>query len=135
MLVYSPARIFRKRKSSNEAEEILRRLDDFLNAESPQLVEWLYSVFQDQQAAVTYKELREAALSGYEAQILQWQDDYARLINERLAPVYLTAMKAGARSWEEKLGGTLLDDSDRAVQNWIRERTAGLITNIGEDSV
>ena len=134
MLVFSPARAVRKRKSSNSAEEILQRLDDFLNAESPQLVEWLYSVFQDQQAAVTYKELREAALSGYEAQILQWQDDYARLINERLAPVYLTAMKAGAKAWEEKLGGALLDDSDRAVQNWIRERTAGLITNIGEET-
>ena len=49
----------------------------------------------------------------------------ARLINERLAPVYLTAMKAGAKAWEEKLGGVPLDDSDRAVQNWIRNRTAG----------
>ena len=72
MLTFSPARVLRKRKSSNEAEEILRRLDDFLHAESPQLAQWFYSVFQDQQAAVTYKELREAALSGYEEQILQW---------------------------------------------------------------
>lgn len=81
MLVFSPVRVLRKRKSSDETEEILRRLDDFLNVESPQLTEWLCSVFQDQQAAVTYKELREAVLNGYEEQILQWQDDYARLIN------------------------------------------------------
>nr|DAI35746.1 MAG TPA: minor capsid component [Caudoviricetes sp.] len=134
MLTFSPVRVLRKRKSSNEAEEILRRLDDFLHAESPQLAQWFYSVFQDQQAAVTYKELREAALSGYEEQILQWQDDYARLINEHFAPVYFAAMKEGAKAWEEKLGGTLLDDSDREVQNWIRERTAGFITNIGEET-
>lgn len=134
MLMFSPARLLRKRKSESEAEEILRRLDDFLNTESPKLVEWLYSVFQDQQVAVSYKELREAVLGGYEVQILQWQDDYARLINERLAPVYLTAMKEGAKAWEKKLGGTLLDDSDRTVQNWIRRRTASLITNIGEET-
>ena len=134
MLVFSPARVVRKRKSSNSAEEILQRLDDFLNAESPQLVELLYAVFQDQQAAVTYKELREAALSGYEEQILQWQDDYARLIGERFAPVYFAAMKEGAKAWEEKLGGVLLDDSDKIVQDWIRERTAGFITNIGEET-
>lgn len=134
MLVFSPVRVLRKRKSSDETEEILRRLDDFLNVESPQLAEWLCSVFQDQQAAVTYKELREAVLNGYEEQILQWQDDYARLINEYFAPIYLTAMKAGAKAWEEKLGGKLLYDSDNDVQNWIRERTAGLITNIGEET-
>ena len=134
MLVFSPVRVLRKRKSSEETEEILRRLDDFLNVESPQLAEWLCSVFQDQQAAVTYKELREAVLNGYEEQILQWQDDYARLINEYFAPIYLTAMKAGAKAWEEKLGGKLLYDSDNDVQNWIRERTAGLITNIGEET-
>ena len=134
MLIFSPARTVYKRKSSESAEEILRRLDDFLNAESPQLATWLYSVFQDQQAAVTYKELREAAMNGYEEQILQWQDDYARLINERLAPIYLAAMKAGAKAWEEKLGGVLLDDSDRAVQNWIRDRTAAAITSIGEET-
>lgn len=134
MLTFSPVHILRKRKSSDEAEEILRRLNDFLHAQSPQLVQWLYSVFQDQQAAVTYKELREAALSGYEEQILQWQDDYARLINERFAPAYLAAMKEGARAWEEKLGGALLDDSDRAVQNWIRDRTAALVTSIGEET-
>ena len=81
MLVFSPVRVLRKRKSSDETEEILRRLDDFLNVESPQLAEWLCSVFQDQQTAVTYKELREAVLNGYEEQILQWQDDYAQLIN------------------------------------------------------
>ena len=134
MLVFSPVRVLRKRKSSDETEEILRRLDDFLNVESPQLAEWLCSVFQDQQAAVTYKELREAVLNGYEEQILQWQDDYARLINEYFAPIYLTAMKAGAKAGEEKLGGKLLYDSDNDVQNWIRERTAGLITNIGEET-
>ena len=134
MLIFSPVRAVYKRKSSESAEEILRRLDDFLNTESPQLTTWLYSVFQDQQAAVTYKELREAAMNGYEEQILQWQDDYARLINERLAPIYLAAMKAGAKAWEEKLGGVLLDDSDRAVQNWIRDRTAALVTSIGEET-
>lgn len=134
MLIFSHACILCKRKSSDEAEEILRRLDDFLKVESPQLSEWLYSVFQDQQAAVTYKELREAVTSGYEEQILQWQDDYARLINERFAPIYLAAMKEGAKAWEEKLGGVLLEDSDRVVQSWIRERTAWLITNIGEET-
>ena len=36
MLVFSPVRVLRKRKSSDETEEILRRLDDFLNVESPQ---------------------------------------------------------------------------------------------------
>lgn len=134
MFVFGHAHRIAKAVNDRESEAVLRRLEDFLNAETPGMVRWLYSILTDQQDAVTYRELREAVEDGYEQEILQWQDDYARMVNEKLKPVLLEAMKAGAAEWERKLGGKLLDDTDRDVQKWIEEHCAAFVTNMADEA-
>lgn len=127
MFVFGHAHRIAKAVNDRESEAVLQRLEDFLNTETPEMVRWLYSIFTDQQDAVTYRELREAVEDGYEQAILEWQDDYARMVNEKLKPALLEAMKAGAAEWERKLGGKLLDDTDRDVQKWIEDHCAACI--------
>lgn len=134
MFVFGHAHRIAKAVNDRESEAVLRRLEDFLNTETPEMVRWLYSIFRDQQDAVTYRELREAVEDGYEQEILQWQDDYARMVNEKLKPVLLEAMKAGAAEWERKLGGKLLDDTDRDVQKWIEDHCAAFVTNMADEA-
>ena len=134
MFVFGHAHRIAKAVNDRESEAVLRRLEDFLNKETPEMVRWLYAIFRDQQDAVTYRELREAVEDGYEQEILQWQDDYARMVNEKLKPALLEAMKAGAAEWERKLGGKLLDDTDRDVQKWIEDHCAAFVTNIADEA-
>ena len=64
------------------------KLESFLTAAEPEVVEILVSALQGQSNAITYKELREAYLSGgiTEEQFTKWQQDYSKLIISTLAP-------------------------------------------------
>ena len=73
-------------------------------------------------------------LNGYEQQIQKWQEDYAVLVNEKLAPVWAAAIRAGAAQLKNKFSEFVFDDSDRNVKDWIRLHTGEFITNIGEDT-
>ena len=121
-------------KNSKEAQEIINRLEGFLTQESPQLVYWLGRLFEEQQNAVTYAELREAMLNGFEQQIWKWQEDYARFVNEKLSPVWIAALQAGASQLQSRFNGFILNDSDINVKDWLRLHTGEFITNIGEDT-
>lgn len=123
------------RKNTAAQNATLAKLDSFLNAASPQLIYFLHRMFQDQQAAITYKELREAWLDGYEQEIRQWQEDYARFVEDRLSPMWEIAMRNGAQQYIDHLkerGILVYDDSDQDVRSWIRRHTAEFVTNIGE---
>ncbi len=123
------------RKNTAAQNAALARLDAFLNSTSPQLVYFLHRMFRDQQAAITYKELRQAWLDGYEQEIRQWQEDYARFVEDRLAPMWEIAMRNGAQVYLDRLkerGILVYDDSDHDVREWIRRHTGEFITNIGE---
>lgn len=122
------------KKLTTDEQEILDRLNSYLDEKAPELVRLLCSVLDDQQAAITYRELRELAMNGGDAQILQWQDDYAKMVNERLRPIWLAAMKAGAAKFEAELGGKLLDDSDVEVQRWLDNHGAEFVTNISNET-
>lgn len=121
-------------KNNKDAQVIADRLEGFLNRESPQLVYWLYRLFEDQQNAITYAELREAMLSGYEQQIYRWQEDYAKFVNEKLSPMWGLAIRAGASQLQDRFKEFILDDSDRFLKEWMRQHTADFVTNIGEDT-
>ena len=58
-------------------ESTMTALDKYIKATKPELVYFLQGFWGDQMQAITYKELREAALAGYEKEIEQWQQDYA----------------------------------------------------------
>lgn len=121
-------------KNGKEAQEIIDRLEGFLTQESPKLVYWLGQLFEEQQNAVTYAELREAMLNGFEQQIWKWQEDYAKFVNEKLSPVWIAALQAGAAQLQSRFNEFILDDSDINVKDWLRLHTGEFITNIGEDT-
>ena len=131
MFIFKKA--IRKDLASYDARETLRRLESFLDENSPQLVEWLAGVFRNQQNSISYAELEAAAVAGFEEQIRQWQEDYARFVNERLTPAWLMAISAGARQLEEKYGH-ILDDSNFFVQNWLKNHAGEFITNINNET-
>lgn len=128
-----PHRLF-KRKPDKKAQVVLDQLDNFLKDSTPQLVGLLYRTFQDQQAAISYEELREAALDGYEKEIQQWQEDYAVFVNEKLKPMWLQAMKTAADKLNEKYEGFAFLDSEKEVQEWLSSHGAEFVTNIGEST-
>ena len=74
-----------------------------LDEAEPRVVRFFLSLWQDQEDAVTYKELREAYLRGeitnkiYE----RWTYDYARFVREHLAREWEIAAKAAARFFEQ----------------------------------
>lgn len=121
-------------KHGKEGQEVLDKLESFLAQNSPELTYWLVNLFEGQKNSITYAELREAMLNGFEPQIQRWQEDYARFVNERLSPVWAAALVAGASRLQEKFGGFILDDSDRNVKEWMRLHTGEFITNIGEET-
>ena len=121
-------------KHSQEAQAVIDRLESFLQRESPQIVYWIREVFEHQVNSVTYAELQTAMLNGYEQQIQKWQEDYAKFVNEKLAPVWIAAIQAGAAQLQNKFKEFIFDDSDRNIKDWIRLHTGEFITNIGEDT-
>ena len=126
-------RAIKKVTSNYNARETLRRLESFLDENSPQLVYWLANLFNGQQNSISYAELEAAALAGYEAQIRQWQQEYAKFVNDKLNPMWLLAIGAGAKQFELKHGKSL-DDSDFFVKNWLNNHAGQFITNINAET-
>lgn len=122
-----------QKKNSASAEAVLQKLNSFLDEAAPKLAQLLYRLYQNQQNAVTYKELREAMLDGYEQEIQQWQEEYADFVNEHIYPALIEAMKAGAKQIEEKAGMQFFDDTDKDVKQWIQDHGAEFVTNEGNE--
>ena len=97
---FSRKRLSPIRKAEPEDPAILARLLAFLDEEEPALAAFLVSLWHHQGNAVTYRALREAILSGeLEIAVLEaWQQDYARFVRDRMAPLWEQAMAAGAQS-------------------------------------
>lgn len=121
-------------KHDREAQAIVDKLESFLQQESPQLVYWIQEVFERQVNSITYAELQQAVLDGYEQQIRKWQEDYAQFVNEKLVPIWSASIQAGAAQLRNRLKDFVFDDSDRNVKDWIRIHSGEFITNIGEDT-
>ena len=83
--IMRPKRL-RKAKSEN-SQEVLRRLEEYLKTECSEPVEILCGFWKDQQDAITYQELRQAVLDGTlnVETVEEWRQDYSILV---LLPVY-----------------------------------------------
>ena len=90
-----PKRI-RKAKTPG-SQEVLRRLEEYLQSECDEPVEILCGFWQDQQDAITYQELRKAVADGSLSKetLEAWQQDYSVLVAERLQSMWTQAIAAG----------------------------------------
>ena len=96
--------LIRKAFRRNDA---LKRLRSFLDANEPGLVRILYRLWDSQQKDITYKEIREAILSGDMSGEYadQWREEYAAFVIEYLYPEWLKAMNEATAAYKARFSG------------------------------
>ena len=127
--------IYKAKKKSKAAQEVLDKLNAFLDATEPEPVYFLTRLWKDQQQAITYKELREAILNGYiDVKTIQaWQNDYANFVNEHLKPLWIEAMQAANADLMAAHPEYFFDPMSQGVLKWINEHGAQWVTVIAEE--
>lgn len=118
-------------RKSQPAIVALKRLRSFLDPREPALAYFLVRTWNNQSKAITYKELREAILSGEISAeyIEQWQQDYARFVIKYMEPRWTEALKAGANEYLHRFPAFNFDPMGRGVLEWTEDRAAMFITN------
>lgn len=130
----SPREYFRKAKKSKAGKDALTKLNDYLNANTAEPMYWLHNMWQNQQNAVTYKELREAIQNGFmdEATLQAWQQDYANFVVNRLAPMWQKAAQAAAPTIGP--GGWIFDAGGVGMTRYIADRGARFVTGVSAEA-
>ena len=130
----SPREYFRKAKKSKAGKDALTKLNDYLNANTAEPMYWLHNMFTNQQNAITYKELREAIRNGYmdEATLQAWQQDYAKFVVNRLAPMWQKAAQAAAPTIDN--GGWIFDAGGVGMTRYIADRGARFVTGVSAEA-
>lgn len=126
------------KKKSQDSQEVLRRLNEYLDGNADGPVKFLVSFWQDQGTAFTYKELRQAVLDGNisEETMRLWRQDYSKLVADKMYPVWMDAIRAGSsgqRIFEGLPTGFALDTGVPNVVSWISSRGSAFITSVTEE--
>jgi|GEM_PF-5983839 len=103
----------------------------FLEENAPRTVFFLHRLWKEQENAITYKELREALLSGEinKEWFGQWQQDYSAFVAEHLEPDWRKAIREAARRQEENFSGWRFDPASEGINRWTSQRGAAFVTN------
>lgn len=114
-----------------------RKIRKFLDAKEPELVLFLQTLWNNQQRAITYKELREAILDGYLSEKImeEWYQDYSRFVIEKVAPLWQQAMYEANKPFMEALPKYIYNPMQTEVIKWTNERAAQFVTNVTRDQV
>lgn len=113
---------------------VLDKLNSFIDTESPRMSRILYRMWEDQQDAITYKELREAILNGTLdiSTFLDWQQDYSNFLTESYAPLAQKAIDAATADLNNIYGVNLKDPVRGAMDEYINTHGGRLIREITE---
>ena len=131
-----PCRHFQKAKAGN-VNEILKRLEDYLKDNENTPIQILCGFWKDQQAAITYQELRQAVIEGVMTKetFNIWSKDYSILVQNKLCYVWEDAMKAGSVSQPilSALEGFTFNLLKQNVVNWIQYHGAEFVTAVTQE--
>ena len=121
----------------SRATDALTKLRSFLNTREPELVYWLQHFWNNQQRAITYKELREAIMNGVLSQqiIDDWQQDYSRFVVKYMKPMYREAMVEAATELRRQYPLFYFNASADGVVEWVDTRAASFVTNVTQDQI
>ena len=110
----------------------LSTLNSFIDHASPQLATFLTRQWNQQQNAITYKELREAIFAGQLDMhyLTQWQQDYSDFVATHYAPLAEKAIKNAAANLATAYGGALIDPLSTTVDSFIKTQGGKLIKEI-----
>lgn len=127
--------IHKAKRKSKAAQDVLDKLNAFLDATEPEPVYFLTRLWNDKQQAITYKEMREAILNGYiDMKTIQaWQNDYANFVNEHLKPLWIESMQAANADLMAAHPDYFFDPMSQGVLKWINEHGAQWVTVIAEE--
>lgn len=125
------------KKGLNAPDIALMKLRAYLDTNEPQLVYFLQNFWDKQQRAITYKELREAILSGVldEEMISEWQKDYSRFVVDYVEPLWIAAMLEATKELEERRPGFYFDPMSKGIQMWNEKNAARFVTNVCGDQI
>lgn len=128
------SQIVRKRTTAAQYAYVLRKLREFLDANEPDLVYFLQTLWHNQGKAITYKELREAILAGaLSTEYLEdWQQDYTRFVTEHLRPMWVAAMEAASEEIRRKHPDWYFDPFAEGAVKWCEERAAKFVVEVSE---
>lgn len=133
-LVYHNGRFIPEEQiqKNTEADRVLRLLRSFLDANEPGLVRILVNTWNSQGKAITYKELREAILSGNIKQewLSDWMQDYSRFVKNHLQPAWEKAIAESVKDLERKYPTWYFDPMADAVRDWAQTHAAEFVTNV-----
>ena len=123
------------KKKSQGGQDALNKLNSFLNAASAEPAYILHSTWTNQQNAITYKEIREAIMNGHmsESTFQQWQQDYSKMVNDKLAPVWVKAMETASLGVQDQHDSFFFDHTWPGVTKWVQEHGAEFVTNISTE--
>ena len=124
-------------QKANSDAEVLRLLRSFLDANEPGLVRILVNTWRSQGNAITYKELREAILSGdLDPELLEeWMQDYSRFVAKELQPAWEKAMDAAVEELKRKYPTFFFDPMGDGVRSWAESRAAEFVTNVTQTQI
>lgn len=130
-----PARRVRKVKTKN-GQEVLQRLEVYLESKCEDPVEILCGFWKDQQDAITYQELRQAVIDGtLTTETLElWRQDYSILVADRLNNVWTKAIEAGPKG-QPILDGLAFEFNTQTpgIFDWLKERGANFVTECTQE--
>lgn len=137
-LVYHNGRFIPEERieKANAQSEVLRLLRSFLDANEPGLVRFLVNTWRSQGQAITYKEIREAILSGdIDPKWLEdWMQDYAKLVEKVMRPAWEKAIEAGFVSRSQKYSFYFNPMAD-GIRNWTSTHAAEFVTNVSTTQI
>lgn len=109
----------------------LRQLYSFIDINEPKLARFLNNMWQEQEKAITYKQIREAILGGdlTSAMVESWQQSYSRFVTEHMLPKWEEAFKAAATELKNQYPQFAFDATAEAVREWNMNNAARFVTN------
>lgn len=95
-----------KKRGSMKPNDVKEALERFLNSSSPELTRLLVRYWKDQQTVFTFKEIREAIQAGVisKKSVEEWQQDYSKLVHDKLYQRWLKQKGLGAKNQNQHKG-------------------------------
>ena len=122
---------------SRTDEEVLQRLSTYVDSHSDQPAEILARLWNDQQEAISYQEIREAVLNGDldEEIIQQWMVDYSIMAATKFAPVWMAAAAAGGKGQQltRDIEEYSYNPRKKGVRRWVSDHSGDMITAITQE--
>lgn len=134
----APKKRYIRKSASKDGQEVLNRLNAYLDGNANEPAKLLVSFWEDQGKAFSYKEIREAILEGTvsEETMRLWRQDYTKLVADKMYPMWLNAISAGVKGqpiFDDLPQGFSFDTGVPNVVSWITSRGSAFVTSVTEE--